>query len=127
MSDELVIRSLRCPVCGFLPDLMLNPGQVFCGNDDCPGFLYDATADARTQVGNASSIRLQVRAADGSYYDSDEQAQELGPLRAARHRLNEGPVSVAEQQHEARLRAALHQWGYRCADAPCAVCAPPGS
>lgn len=37
------IQCLKCPMCDQPPTFALSAQQVFCGNDDCPTFCWDAT------------------------------------------------------------------------------------
>ena len=38
-----MIKTPRCPLCDQLPELILDDGhQMFCGNDDCTIFVWDA-------------------------------------------------------------------------------------
>jgi hypothetical protein len=37
------LLSPDCPFCGEPPQLVVNPVQAFCGNDDCSTFCWDMT------------------------------------------------------------------------------------
>lgn len=64
VNDHVEIREPDCPWCGRPPQLVLNPTQAFCGNDQCEGFCWDMT---RTRAENEADV--QVIDLTGSYLD----------------------------------------------------------
>lgn len=55
---EVDIRSIRCPRCGTLPELVVGDRQAFCGNEDCSVFTWDLSQDAATFEATARTIEL---------------------------------------------------------------------
>lgn len=61
------IKTLRCPLCGALPGIVLaGGGQAFCPSDECPIILWDmlATLDENLE-GLADELVELVRGAGG--------------------------------------------------------------
>lgn len=109
------VLTLRCPSCGQLPDLVVNPGQAFCGNDTCEALQYAPDTDAFEQLANRGQI--------GSLVGPGKIPAEMAAASAARR-----PVQVRgsgeDDVREAEIREVFHRWGYTCADAGgvCGVC-----
>lgn len=55
-----LIRTVRCPMCGNLPDLVLGPTQAFCGNDGCRVLQFDPSMDPAEQVAVGTELRFDL-------------------------------------------------------------------
>jgi hypothetical protein len=109
------VLTIRCPVCGQLPDMVINPSQAFCGNDDCRALQWDPLQDAATQLAEGTEI-------PGLIGENGIPA-EVAEAYAARRPV-QAYGSAVDDVREAETRDYFHHWGYRCGDGRCPQCGP---
>lgn len=110
-----LLYTIRCPQCGQLPDLLITPHQVMCGNDDgCK--VVQWSPSQRVEDMERHEIPALV--------DPDLQPSVQEVLQTFAGRPQQVPGSPADDAREKEIRAWFHQYGYRCADGGCAACGP---
>lgn len=114
MNDDLIVRTVRCPICGQLPDLVIGPTQAFCGNDDCRALMFDPSMDGAEQIAGGTELGFSLAGPGGI-------AQETAAAAAAA-RPRQVPGSAADDMREVEIRAFLHRHGYRCLPGQCTIC-----
>lgn len=75
-GDPLDVHSPTCPLCNEGPAFVLPAWQAFCGNDDCPTFMWNPRDTPEQFRRQATPVRVQTRRPDGSWVDEDQDDDE---------------------------------------------------